>query len=175
MLRIFRNIHYGALGKHSKIVNPLRIIGKNHIYIGDNVHILNGARMETHNFPNGSIRIGNHTSIEQYCHIIASSELLIGDYCVISSYVYISDSNHNYDDFDMIHSALIVHDTTIGNHVFIGTGAKIMSGVKIGDFAIIGANAVVTKDVPSYEVWAGVPAKCINRRHLIDNDYLSKR
>lgn len=164
--KIVGNIHYGSFGKHSKIIKPLRIIGKKNIYVGDDVHILNGARMETHNYPNGCIRIGNHTSIEQFCHIIASSELLIGEHCVISSCVFISDCNHNYDEYDMLHSRLISRKTSIGNHVFIGTGAKIMPGVTIGDYAIIGANSVVTKNVPSYEIWAGVPAKCINTRHM---------
>ncbi len=52
----------------------------------------------------------------------------------------------------------------VGNDVWIGTRAIILSGVKIGDGAIIGAGAVVTKDVQPYEIVAGVPAKYIKRR-----------
>ena len=50
---------------------------------------------------------------------------------------------------------------TVGSKVFIGVGAIIMPGVAIGDYAIVGAGSVVTKDVPSGEVWAGVPARFI--------------
>lgn len=49
-------------------------------------------------------------------------------------------------------------DIRVGNDVWIGDGALIMSGIQIGDGAVIGARAVVTRSVPPYEVWAGVPA-----------------
>lgn len=52
----------------------------------------------------------------------------------------------------------------VGHHVWIGTGATILQGIKIGDGSVIAAGAVVTCDVPSYEVWGGVPAKKISNR-----------
>ena len=55
-------------------------------------------------------------------------------------------------------------DVNIGNDVWIGFNATILSGVKIGDGAVIGANAVVTKDVPPYAIVAGNPAKIIKMR-----------
>lgn len=55
-------------------------------------------------------------------------------------------------------------DITIGNDVWIGYEAVIMSGVTIGDGAIIGTRALVTKDVPSYTIVGGVPAKPIRKR-----------
>lgn len=56
-------------------------------------------------------------------------------------------------------------DIVIGNDVWIGYGAVIMAGVTIGDGAIIGARAVVTKDVPPYTVAGGIPAKPIKKRY----------
>ena len=53
---------------------------------------------------------------------------------------------------------------SVGNDVWIGHGAVIMPGITIGDGAVIGANAVVTKDVPAYAVFAGVPAKFMKWR-----------
>lgn len=52
----------------------------------------------------------------------------------------------------------------VGNDVWIGINTVIMDGVKIGDGAVIAANAVVTKDIPPYQVWGGVPAKFIKQR-----------
>lgn len=63
-------------------------------------------------------------------------------------------------------------DIVIGNDVWIGYEATILSGVTIGDGAIIGAKAVVTKDVPAYSVVGGVPAKEIKRR--FDADTIQK-
>ncbi|HEY8805091.1 MAG TPA: CatB-related O-acetyltransferase [Clostridium sp.] len=59
-------------------------------------------------------------------------------------------------------------DIVIGNDVWIGYDAIIMAGVKIGDGAIIGTRAVVTKDVPSYTVVGGIPAKIIKKRFSDD-------
>lgn len=50
----------------------------------------------------------------------------------------------------------------IGNHVYLGAGAKILGEITIGDFAVVGANSVVLKDVPAHAIVAGVPAKIIH-------------
>ena len=59
-------------------------------------------------------------------------------------------------------------DTVIGSDVWIGYEAVILSGVTIGDGAIIGARAVVTRDIPPYTIAAGVPAKPIRRRFDVE-------
>ena len=116
---------------------------------------------------NGCLYIGNGTSIEQNCHIIAAYNLSIGKDCVISANVYISDCNHRYDENKrIIDSTLEVKRTNIADNVFIGIGAKIMPGVSIGERSVIGANAVVTRDVPPYQIWGGVPAKYIKDNAL---------
>lgn len=60
------------------------------------------------------------------------------------------------------------HRTIIGNDVWIGNNVIIKSGISIGSGAVIGAGAVVTKDIPPYEIWAGVPAKKIKNRFSED-------
>ena len=63
-------------------------------------------------------------------------------------------------------------DIVIGNDVWIGYEAVILSGVRIGDGAIVGARSVVTKDIPSYTIVGGVPAKTIKKR--FDDDVITK-
>lgn len=166
---IIKEAKWGHKGKNSKVIRPMRIIGKRNIFIGDNVLILNNARMETVATKNsgqvaGSLKIGDGTSIEQNCHIIAANTLEIGRDCVMSANVYISDCNHGYSPkCRIMDQPLEIKKTTIGDGVFIGIGAKIMPGVTLGDYCVVGANAVVTHDVPKQAIVAGVPAKIIGQ------------
>lgn len=163
------NLVWGERGRKSKVIRPMRIMGKKYMYLGDNVHIMNNARMEVIRCYgdvklDGALRIGSGTSIEQNCHIIAANELVIGEDCMFSADVYISDCAHQYaKDKRIAEQNLIVKKTKIGNGVFVGIGAKIMPGVKLGDNCVIGANAVVTHDVPEGMIAAGVPAKVIGK------------
>ena len=163
------NLHYGHCGRRTRIKHPMRIIGKSRIFLGNNVSILNFARLETiRNWAgiecNGKLTIGDHTSIGQCCHIVAADEVRIGSDCVFSAFVYISDCSHQYDpDKSIMASELVRVPVQIGNHVFIGIGSCIMPGVTIGDNAVVGANSVVTKDVPANCMVAGSPAVIIKK------------
>lgn len=64
-----------------------------------------------------------------------------------------------------------VNSPTIGDNVSIKAGAKVIGGVKIGDDCIIGANAVVVKDVPAHSIVVGVPAKVIKSRRSINDQW----
>lgn len=55
-------------------------------------------------------------------------------------------------------------DVTIGNDVWIGANATVLKGVTIGDGSVVSAGSVVTKDIPPYQIWGGVPAKLIKER-----------
>ena len=169
---IFRFIilyhRFGNFHHTSHMGKPLRLVKPKYISVGKNVTILPLARMECvrhwNEIPlNGEIIIGSGTSIEQGCHIIAANRLEIGKNVTISSFVYIADCEHSISDMtgDIISNPLDISTTKIGDGAFIGIGARIMPGVTIGEHAIIGANAVVTKDVPPYHMVVGVPAKTI--------------
>jgi len=70
-----------------------------------------------------------------------------------------SDFAGDIQDCEITHG-----DVVIGNDVWIGTEALLMSGVNVGNGAVIGARAVVTRDVPAYAIVAGVPAKMVRMR-----------
>lgn len=80
--------------------------------------------------------------------------------------VVILTHTHNIDctDISMGDQSARVAKVTIGNDVWIGMRSIIMPGVKIGNGAVIGAGAVVTKDVPDYAVVGGIPARVIRFR-----------
>ena len=83
----------------------------------------------------------------------------IGDGCLIGHNVVLATVNHDLDPSQgrKNHYAPI----KLGQHVWIGSNATITAGVTIGDWAVVAAGAVVTKDVPPYTVVGGVPAKMI--------------
>ena len=92
----------------------------------------------------------------------------IGDGCLFGDNVLITDNYHGNNSKEQmsimpIERALFSKGPVkIGNNVWVGRNVCIMPGVTIGDGAVIGANSVVTKDVESGSVVAGVPAKILN-------------
>lgn len=100
----------------------------------------------------------NSGFINEGVQITCASKVIIGNGCAIARDVIIRDYDaHMIEEPDY----LIAKEIFIGDHVWIGNRAMILKGVKIGDGAIIAAGSIVTKDVPSRCIVAGVPAKII--------------
>lgn len=115
--------------------------------------------------PNPKVFIGNGVVIGRNCMITIKDKLMIGNNTIIGAYVQIIDHNHSYKKNDLIKNQKAeIQSITIGEDVWIGAGAKVLCGVQIGNGAVIGANAVVTKDIPEYAVVGGVPTKIIKYR-----------
>jgi acetyltransferase-like isoleucine patch superfamily enzyme len=129
----------------------------------------------------GCIKIGKYTAINKDTMIASSSKISIGDYCMISKKVVIIDTNSHPISPKMRKKQLIdlskgkICDfyvakrkkIIIKDYVWIGFNTIILKGVTIGEGSIIGAGAVVTKDVPPYTVVGGNPAKVLKK---INND-----
>ena len=92
-------------------------------------------------------KIGKNLKIPHNFSIVIGGGVVIGNNCTIFQNVTLGQNRNKYP--------------TIGNNVIIYSGAKIIGHVNVGDNAIIGANAVVTKDVPENAIVGGVPAKII--------------
>jgi acetyltransferase-like isoleucine patch superfamily enzyme len=112
---------------------------------------------------------GPYVFIGRLCDI--APQVTIGRYTMLASRVAIVGDDHNWSEPGVpmqFAGRPIQRATTIGADVWVGNGVILMRGLTIGDAAIIAAGAVVTKDVPPYEVWAGVPAKHIRDRFTDD-------
>lgn len=112
-------------------------------------------------YPKG-LNISNNVAIDWFVDLDARGGITIDHDTNISSHTIFITGSHDIDDPNFTASFKPIN---IGHHCWIGTGAIILQGVSVGDGAVIAAGAVVTKDVPSNEVWGGVPAKFIRKRN----------
>lgn len=165
MRRVFK-----TFGRMSSILNPRMLTNPRFIEIGNNVGIGRYSRLEAivTDIPGPApvLRIGDATHIEEYFHVAASQVVEIGKSVLIASRVYITDHNHSYSDINAPISSQGVDNkgpVIIEDNAWLGEGCAVLPGVKIGRNSVVGANAVVTTDVPPYCVVAGVPARVIKR------------
>jgi len=139
------------------------------IAIGRKVNIRKGARLEAvgdMKSPFPKISIGDGTTAQFYFHCGAAESVTIGKNVLIAGRVYITDHDHAFDDPDRPPSLthdLVSSPVVIEDGAWLGEGCVILKGVTVGQRAVIGANAVVTHDVPPFAVAAGVPAKVLRQ------------
>ncbi len=163
---------FESFGKNSIILRPVYLRGEKNISIGTGVYIHKGIYLETIDYwPVGEERyyssridINDNVYIGPNCHITCANRIFIGKGCSILSNVLITDIEHIYrKGYSLRETGINVGNVWIGNYTTIGMGARILgvNGIKIGNNCVIGANAVVTKDVEDCQIVAGVPAKVI--------------
>ncbi|HLH72164.1 MAG TPA: acyltransferase, partial [Chloroflexota bacterium] len=139
------------------------------IEIGADTYVMHNAELHVFNFrdlPHAFIRVGRGTFIGESVVIRGQGGVSIGDSVLIAPQAKILAVNHNFADVlrPVIDQGITGKGIVIEDGAWIGAGATVVDGVRIGKGSVIGANAVVTKDVPAYCLAVGVPARVI--RHL---------
>ena len=100
-----------------------------------------------------NIELGQNFYANFQCVFLDAAPIRIGDHVLLGPGVHIYTSDHPKDALSRSEGVCFARPVTIGHHVWIGGGAKVLPGVSIGDGAIIGANAVVTKDIPDGSIF----------------------
>jgi acetyltransferase-like isoleucine patch superfamily enzyme len=141
----------------------IRTSGGGSISIGGDCEIHAFALIQTYG---GDIAIGHHCSLNPFAIIYGHGGVRIGNGVRIAAHSVVIPANHDVrtDGTPLYESGLTTKGITIGNDVWIGSGARILDGVHIGDNAVVGAGSVVTKSVPTFATVAGVPARVIRER-----------
>jgi acetyltransferase-like isoleucine patch superfamily enzyme len=142
-----------------KVFNPENITIGNNVYLGHNCYIKGYFKNE--------MKIDDHTWIGQETFLHSAGGLTIGKAVGIGPYVKIFTSEHKDDgnlDKPIIFNELEFKPVILKDGCDIGYGSIILPGVTVGEGAIVGAGSVVTKNIPDFEIWAGVPAKLLRKR-----------
>jgi acetyltransferase-like isoleucine patch superfamily enzyme len=158
---------FARFGRRVRVVWPLRIVGCRYIRLQDGVTLQYGAYLAAVG-TNGvvpALEVGAGTQIGNHAHIICTRRIDIGERVLIADRVYISDNQHEYQD--VRHAVLEqpvrqLADVVIGTGSWVGENACII-GCRIGRNCVIGANSVVTRDLPDYCVAVGAPAIPVKR------------
>jgi acetyltransferase-like isoleucine patch superfamily enzyme len=139
--------------------------------LGSDVNILQGCEFECQD-----IDIGNQASVQRNSTILG--KVKIGSYCVLGPNLYIASGSHEFrlrpelnirDQDGLKHQRGIpAKKVEVGEDCWFGINVVVREGVTIGKGCVIGANSVVTKDVPPYSVAAGAPARILARRLEFD-------
>jgi len=162
---------FGKIGENTLICTPFYSNNASGIYLGSNCKIQPGGWIDSirEYFGvkyDGRIEIGDGAYLGHRVAIAACQEMFIGKDVVFADNVYITDLLHGYEDINLpIFKTPLVSagPVVIEDQVWLGQRVSVMPNIRIGRHSVIGANSVVTKDIPPYCVAAGVPAKVIKK------------
>jgi len=167
--------HCPSMFRNGGIIMPhIKVIGGKYITIGDKTYfgkesILSARDRYGEQVFNPSITIGNRCGFGEYTQITAINKIVLGNGVLLGNFVIITDNAHG-GGVNFVKQLLLPPierplyskgPVIIADNVWIGDKSTILSGVTIGKGAIVGANSVVTKDVPARAIVAGSPAKII--------------
>ena len=157
-----------SFGHKSQLVSPLSLDGKKNISIGNQVYV--GYKTWLAALPltgekSCLLELQDGVTIGHFNHIYATKKIILEKDVLTADRVYISDNLHGYSDIYMPikNQPIIQHgEVVIGEGSWLGENVCVL-GAKIGKHCVIGANSVVTRDIPDYSVAVGAPAKIIKR------------
>ena len=168
-LKIGEGSGFGRMGYGDKcmIGDRKRISIGNHTWFGQGTTIL---VLPAYQFADGKqgldsmLTIGNNVSSTENCRITCAGNIQIDDDVLMAPDVFITDHNHGMDPTKQggySPQPLIVKDVHICEGVWLGQRVCVLPGVTIGAHSIIGANSVVTPDIPAYSIAVGSPARVV--------------
>ncbi|HEY9851378.1 MAG TPA: acyltransferase [Leptolyngbyaceae cyanobacterium] len=153
--KILKNLYLGLLNIEKEIlIQDLKYVGKECFF-----------QMPICITGHNQIEIGDYVSIAAYVHIWGDGGVKIGNRVMIASHTAITSLSHNYTQEDM-YRTVVSASVNIEDDVWIGAHTVILPGVSIGKGAVIGAGSIVTKNIESYSIAFGCPAKHYKYREI---------
>jgi acetyltransferase-like isoleucine patch superfamily enzyme len=168
---------FRKLGRKARMFPPFRVDGMKDIELGDASSLQKGAWLYCVSVDGAVavLNIGRNCDFGYNNHITAVRKVVIGDHVLTANNVYISDNVHGYEDVSrpIMHQPVVFKgEVTIGDGTWIGENACVI-GARVGRNCVIGANSVVTRDVPDFCVAVGAPARVIRRFDAISGIWVA--
>lgn len=171
-------IGFAEVGDDVQLSEYARFYGASRISLGNHVRIDDFCVLSA---GSGGIHIGNHVHIAVFSSLIGKGEIILSDYCNISSRVSIYSSSDDYSGASMTNPTIpedykqVLHASVhLGKHVIVGSGTVILPGVNVSDGVAVGALSLVKTDCPPFGIYAGNPAKRIKERSRVLLDLEAK-
>lgn len=171
----FYKIKLGQIGLGTKLFSPI-ISGGKQIFIGKNVYIRKNtwlASVSINQNTAASLTIGDGTYIGHFCHIYATQKIHIGKKVLLADRVYLSDNVHSYENINLPiidQPVKQLNPVILKDGCWLGENVCVLGSV-IGKNSVVGANSVVTKDIPDFCIAVGAPAKIIKRYNFDSNKW----
>lgn len=146
----------------SVILGLPEVHGTGRVTLGEGLYLYPDLYLETRE--GGAIAIGDRVVMSRGVHIVSFARVEIGAGAMIGEYASIRDANHRRGPGALRDAGHEARPVVIGEDAWIGRGVAVLPGVTVGARAVVGANAVVTKDVPPGAVVGGVPARPLSAR-----------
>ncbi|MEV0095514.1 acyltransferase [Streptomyces sp. NPDC050738] len=163
-------LRFGRIGAGTRLAFPQgTVFGEawielgDHCIIGEQVTLTAGMMPDLDLGPEPILRLGDGVVLGRGSHVIADTKITIGADTYCGPYVYITSTNHSYDD---PHEPVgkqwpRMEPVEIGPGCWLGTGAVILPGARLGRNVVVAAGAVVRGEVPDHSVVAGAPARVV--------------
>lgn len=155
------------IGKNTRVYRPLCVDGIENITLGDDVVVHDYTWLAALPLTGQGVQLvlNDGVTLGNFNHIYATNSIIIEKDVLTADKVYISDNLHNYEEIAL---PVIKQSIKQCKPVVIGEGSWLgehvcVIGASIGKHCVIGANAVVTKDIPDYSITVGTPARIIKR------------
>lgn len=161
----FRLDQFARLGTNTVLESGVLVFHPENIEIGDDVYV--GHQTILKGYYKNKMLIGNGTWIGQQCFLHSAGGITIGAHVGIGPGVKILTSSHALDNpsIPILHSPINFAPVVIEDDCDLGVGSIILPGVRVGRGSQVGAGAVVTSEVASFAVVAGVPARVVRMRN----------
>lgn len=170
LYNFFNARRFRRLGPRAYVVKPLRLNGTQYMSLGRDVRVqtfswLIAIKLDEHD---PELTIGDGCALGDFNHIAAVRRVVFGKNVLTANGVYVSDNLHRFEDIRtpiMDQPVRFKAEVHIGDGTWLGENVCVI-GARIGRNCVIGANSVVTKDIPDYCVAVGSPAQVIRRFNL---------